>query len=377
MKNHHIYVHIPFCASKCGYCDFNSYSGMEPLVEDYLGSLKKEFEKRLPWKGDRTVDSIYFGGGTPSLLPAGKLANLLKFFTKETRLSSDAEITVEANPGSITVEKLKILKDSGVNRLSIGVQSFQDKSLKSLGRIHTKRDAEDAIQWARSAGFRNLSLDLIFGLPGQTVLDWERELQTALKISPEHISAYQLTVEKDTEFGRLADSGQLELPEESAIVEMFQRTSILMVQAGYERYEISNYARGKKYCRHNLNTWGHGEYLGIGAGACSFLDGTRTKNAEGISDYIQNIDLNLPCFVEEEKVDGKRELTEILMLGLRMVKGVDLKGIEERTAIKIEKKYSSLLFELREQDLLRLEEGRMRLTEKGMLFSNEVFLRFM
>lgn len=346
-------------------------------MDSYLESLEKELDGRLPAAGEGTIDSIYFGGGTPSLVDASKLACFLKFLMERTQVSSDAEITLEANPGSIDKGKLEILHGAGVNRLSIGVQSFEDAALKRLGRVHSGRDAEDAIQSARSAGFSNLSLDLIFGLPGQTVADWESALQTAFGFSPEHISAYQLSVEKDTVFEGLAVAGQLELPEESIQVEMFQRTATLMVQAGYERYEISNYARDRSYCRHNINTWRYGEYIGIGAGACSFWNGARTRNTEKIQDYIHKTSRNLSCIVEKERLEGKRELAEILMLGLRMAEGVGLKKIEERTLIKIEKTHSRLIKGLLEQGLLRLDGDWMRLTEKGMLLSNEVFLSFM
>ncbi len=350
---------------------------MEPLFASYAEAIKQELERWLPLTKNHVLESVYFGGGTPTILPAETLASLLRFIYTNAPLTTDCEVTVEANPGTVDLSKLKTLRESGVTRLSLGVQSFDNVLLKKLGRAHSKEDVVATIQNAREAGFDNLSLDLIFGLPGQSLDQWKNELKTAFHFSPEHLSAYQLTVEEGTEFGRMVESGKLSLPHESNLVEMFECTSSMMKDAGYERYEISNYARDGKYCRHNLNTWRHGEYLALGAGACSFLDGVRRRNIPKVEEYIDKIARNQSPVIEEEQIEGKKELLEILMLGLRMAEGIHLKEVEKRTTIRVQNQFSDAISHCREEGLLRLEGDQMALTEKGMLFSNEVFLKLM
>jgi len=344
----------------------------------FLLALRREVTFRSPVFRGAPVDSLYLGGGTPTLLGTGQLKDLVSFFQEQAFLSPNCEITVEANPGTVNPEKLKTLNEAGVNRLSLGVQALQDRALRRIGRGHTRKDILNAIRWAREAGFDNLSLDLMFGLPEQTPGEWERTLQETFTFSPEHISAYQLTVEKNTEFEQLTQSGKLRTPGEDLVEEMHRITPPLMTRAGYHRYEISNYVRDRRnYCHHNVNTWNYGEYLGFGPGAVSFRSGVRSKNTEGVEDYIDRVNHGRPLACEREEIQGRTELAEMFMLGLRMREGIDLRAVERRTRVKVREVYSGLFSDLQDQGLLHRDRDRLRLTDKGVLFSNEVFMAFM
>jgi len=285
-----LYVHIPFCVAKCGYCDFNSYA-LEGLLETgragadwaprYADALLREMEARCRalGLGGRGVETLFFGGGTPSLFPPEETARVLDALKRRFDLSPEAEVTLEANPGAADAARFAALREAGVSRLSIGVQTFDDLALRRLDRAHTGEEARAAFRAAREAGFGNVSLDLMFGIPFQTLADAASDLEAALALGPEHISAYELTIEPGTAFHALHARGRLAgLPDEEAALAMWELRDRLLSRAGYERYEISNFARPGFRCRHNLNYWRRGEYLGLGAGAHSFIGGRRLWN---------------------------------------------------------------------------------------------------
>ena len=267
-----IYIHIPFCRSKCAYCDFASYPGREDLWEAYFRALFSEIEQASD--RERRVETVFFGGGTPSFVPVAFIGEALEGVAKAFDLAPGAEVTLEANPGTLTPEKLAAYRAMGVNRLSIGAQSFDAALLRDVGRIHTPEDVEAAVRMARAAGFENVSLDLMYALPGQAMNQWENTLRRAIELSPEHVSVYSLIVEEHTPIAARAP----EIPDDDEVVEMQRLATALLEEAGYRRYEISNYAREGFRCRHNIAYWQRAEYLGFGAAAHSFIGGERFEN---------------------------------------------------------------------------------------------------
>ncbi|HXX81594.1 MAG TPA: radical SAM family heme chaperone HemW, partial [Thermodesulfovibrionales bacterium] len=280
-----LYIHIPFCVKMCIYCDFFSVPYDKALATDYITAVLKELELRR--NGAGVLKTVYIGGGTPTTIPALALIRLLNTIKGAFGIAPDAELTIEANPGTVTGGMLRALFESGINRLSIGVQSFNDNDLKLLGRIHDFSEALDSIAAARDAGIINLSIDLIYGIPGQTLQAWTQTVSTAIEISPEHVSAYELTPEKDTPLHKLISTGKLEKPDEDTIIRMYSLAIDRFGKAGYSQYEISNFAKPGFQCIHNLNYWNRGQYLGIGAGAHGFIGDRRTKNTGNIRTYIE------------------------------------------------------------------------------------------
>ena len=300
MKPLSLYVHIPFCIAKCGYCDFNSYA-LDTLLErghagedwarSYADALIEETRSRVVAFSlqDRKLSTIFFGGGTPSLFPADETRRVLDFVAASFDLSPDCEITLEANPGAAEAERFGALREAGVNRISIGVQTFDDAALGRLDRVHTGEDAQSAFRSARAAGFANVSLDLMFGIPYQTIPMAERDIERAIALGPEHLSAYELTIEPGTAFHARQARGELDgLPDEETALRMWEIRDTALSKAGYERYEISNFAKPGFACRHNLNYWRRGDYLGIGAGAHSLIEGERSWNHARPDVYARN-----------------------------------------------------------------------------------------
>lgn len=366
------YVHVPFCLSKCYYCDFFSGPQYQRFAEPYITALEQEI---LQW-GERlqhpTLDTLFFGGGTPTFLDSKDLARLLNALRKSFDIAKDAEISIEANPGTITPEKLVALQGEGFNRISIGVQSFNHNDLKTLGRIHSPQDVFVAVSSARQAGWRNINLDLIFGIPGQTIESWKETLKQVAELQPEHISAYSLILEEDTTFWRLAAIGKLNLLPEDLVAEMYEYLVMAMRDAGYLHYEISNFTKPGMECRHNLRYWNYEEYIGLGAGAVSFIDGIRFRKPESLARYIDDVKSGIISISEVEKLSLKTKVSERLMLGLRLIEGISLNDLscverdiyDKNIALKF-KKYE-------EADLLAVKPGTLRLTSKGLLLANEV-----
>ncbi len=279
-----IYIHIPFCVRKCAYCDFLSFPSDDETKKRYVKAVKKEIAGRLPAGRNRTVSSVFLGGGTPSILPADAIADILETVHRFANVARDAEITIEANPCTLTQEKLRVYREAGVNRLSIGAQSLNDSMLKILGRLHNRADVYRAYEAARTAGFDNINLDFIFGLPGQTAAEFEREIREAASVGSEHLSIYALQLEKGTPLYESADA--FEWPDEESLRAMYETTETVLGEAGYRRYEISNYAKSGRECRHNTGYWTGDEYLGAGLGASSFIGGTRFRNTRDFGIYL-------------------------------------------------------------------------------------------
>jgi oxygen-independent coproporphyrinogen-3 oxidase len=365
-----IYIHIPFCLHKCPYCDFNSIT-VKPLPEEkYVKALVDEIRDRAEGFKRHTVETIYLGGGTPSLFSPQSIGVILDEIAKNFTLDAPLEITIEANPNSLTQEKLSIFHALGINRLSLGVQSFKDDCLKTLGRIHTSQDAILAFDAARKGGFENIGIDLIFSIPSQTTRDWEEDLDKVIDFHPEHISTYQLHIEEGTPFYQWVAKEELSLPSEKLQTEMFETTWAKLKQAGYEHYEISNFALPGFRSRHNQRYWEGKEYLGIGAGAHSFLQkgwGMRRANITNPLLYMDSAERT----EYEEHLKKEEAIEEAIFLGLRQREGIDLKLFQERFGVTLNPYFTSL------QGLVKEEMGCLKFTPRGLLLSNEVFLRLM
>jgi oxygen-independent coproporphyrinogen-3 oxidase len=376
-----IYIHFPFCIRKCLYCDFNSLAGSAISPEEYVASLLKEMElQRKQLSGVISAKSLYFGGGTPSLLDPLLVARVIEAATRFFCLETDAEITIEANPGTVTREKLAAYRLNGVNRLSIGMQSFSDRMLSRLGRAHTAREGLDAFTCARDAGFVNIGIDLIHSLPGEDLDIWLADLDQAVLLRPEHISAYGLTIEEGTPFHAMDQRGELVLPCEETAVGMFERTSDLLRQAGYEHYEISNFALPGFRSRHNQVYWQRGSYLGFGAGAHSFLASPsaslRWQNPDSPEQYMLALAGGVLPAEELSAVTEREAMAETLFLGLRMLEGVDTEQFREEFGVTLQDAYPAEFRGLLADGLLELQHGRLRLSRRGLILSNQVFIRF-
>lgn len=369
-----IYIHIPFCHRKCGYCDFNSYAGMDALVEPFTEALHREIEQS-PYVGER-FDTVFLGGGTPTYLSGDALAGILEHLARRFTIKPDAEITCEANPGSVTLQQLLTLRRAGFNRLSFGVQSFDSDELQRMDRIHSPDDVIQGVVWAREAGFTNLNLDLIYALPKQTLARWESNLQQAIALQPEHLSLYALMLEPNTRFYHLYQKGKLRLPDDETQVAMFRCTQQLTAQAGYRQYEISNYAREGYECQHNLIYWRNEPYLGFGPGAVSYMEGKRWTNIKHPREYIRRVKAGESLELEWERLTGWDTVAETLMLSLRIRSGVNLMDLEKRFSLPAREHYAETIDLLTRRGWLEREGNTIRLTEEGLLWHSEVALAF-
>jgi oxygen-independent coproporphyrinogen-3 oxidase len=379
-----LYLHVPFCTAKCGYCDFNSYAGHDHLVPSYTATLLKDAALWREAVGARQVATIFFGGGTPSLTPAADLSDLLDGLRGVFEVEPEAEISLEANPGSLSVEYLRALRSAGFNRLSIGVQSFDDEELISLDRIHSSADALTAFEAARTAGFDNVNLDLIYGLPEQVIDAWKRNLERALSLRAEHLSLYALTVEEGTPLARDIARGRTQAPDPDMQADHYEWTSDRLSRAGYEHYEISNWSRPGYRCRHNLLYWRHREYLGLGAGAHSFLNGVRFSTALLPNRYIELVDESAAAadgrmrhVVAAEDITSDLALADALILGLRLTEGVDADEFARRYGRTPDEAFGDVLQEFEGIGLLERSATHVRLTARGRLLSNELFQRLL
>lgn len=376
-----IYVHIPFCARKCLYCAFVSVADAPLPARDYVETVLREMALRagkLP--AVPRVSTIYLGGGTPSLLKPRLVGRIVDAAARHFALESRAEVTIEANPGTLTPASLAGYRAAGVNRLSLGVQSFDDRMLVRLGRVHTAREAREAFAAARAAGFDNISVDLIHSLPGQEPGQWLEELRHAAALGPEHISAYGLTVEEGTPFAREEEEGSLILPAEDDAARMFEETAEALAPAGYEHYEIANFARPGRRSRHNQVYWRRGTYLGLGAAAHSFLrdprPGLRWKNPDDITAYARAIREGVLPDEGRISLTEREAMGEWLFLGLRILEGVETARFREEFGVNLDTTYGGEVERLCEAGLLAAEGGRLRLTRRGVLLSNRVFAHF-
>lgn len=372
-----LYIHIPFCVQKCFYCDFLSFSHIgEDIKQKYIFALQKEkslWEEKL----DLThLETIFLGGGTPTCLSGGSFSKLISFL-KELAPFSQLEITSEANPGTLTEEKLDLLKKAGVNRLSIGVQSFNKNLLKNIGRIHSVEDIYNSFALAREAGFDNINLDLMYGLPGQNLKDWESSLKKVLELNPEHLSLYQLKIEEGTPLGNKLKTGKLGIFDDEIALQMYVLARKLLAEHGYIQYEISNFSKPGWQCQHNLSYWQNQPYLGLGLGAHSHLPPYRRANIGSLEDYINNLGRNiLPPFVEE-KIDEKIAMSETMFMGLRLIKGVDLEHFKNRFHKSVENVFAEAIEKCLKYELIEFADNHLKLTDKGLYLGNLVFAEFL
>jgi len=375
------YIHIPFCKKKCNYCDFVSYAGKEELIDEYVNTLIIEIEALtqfftndyfsfnvpLPMgegKRVRALKTIYFGGGTPTLLEPKHFDKIITTIIRHSSfVIRHSEISIESNPATADKEKLKALRKLGINRLSIGAQSFNDQHLQTLGRIHNARDIFRFYADARSAGFKNINLDLIFSLPGQTLAEWKKELQAAIDLKPNHISTYNLQIEENTPLYLRQTANRLQLPGEEEELKMYEYAIETLTSAGFNHYEISNFAKPGFECKHNINYWENGNYIGVGAGAHSHLNGKRWANPNSIEEYLANHERRFTINDSPDSTDQR----ETLFMGLRLLEGLSIdkfSGFEQEVA------------ELINDGLLERDGDRYKLSKKGLYLGNLVFEKF-
>ena len=377
-----VYLHIPFCKSRCSYCDFATdvYKSGE-IVDRYVDALTSEIlaahdEKNPPANAggsDLSIDTIYFGGGTPSLLTPLQLEKILSAVDKQFAVQPERELTVEMNPATVTLEKLKDYRSLGVNRASFGVQTFDDTELKRLARGHNAEDARMTFRLLRDAGFENISFDLIAGLPRQTLADWERNLDEALTLQPEHLSLYLLEIHDGTPLATQVRDGRQPMPDEDLAAEMYELMLDKVTAAGYAQYEISNFARTGFESRHNTKYWRLEPVYGFGVSAHSFDGSQRYANERDTAKYVSLIEGSGGAEVMREQIDAA---SEFIFLGLRLNKGIDAAEYKTRFGIDLHEKYSAELKEIRDAGLIETDGRNFRLTRRGMLFSNEVFRVF-
>lgn len=404
MKSISIYVHIPFCVKKCQYCDFLSAPADSRAQEVYLRALKQEIREQAARYREYEVQTVFIGGGTPTAVPCEKLCEVLKTVFTCYRVNPQAEISMEANPGTVTKEALLSYRKAGINRLSIGLQSTDDGELKLLGRIHTYRDFLQTYRWAQEAGFTNINLDIMSALPGQSVENYKKTLETVLSLRPQHISAYSLIVEEGTPFyekygqesEKLQATGekQPDLPSEEEEREMYALTEKLLAAAGYHRYEISNYALPGRECRHNRVYWKRGNYVGFGLGAASMVENVRFENTREMQEYLTEY-AGVPG-VEPVSADAaqgdmqqifrgenvhplsqQEQMEETMFLGLRLTEGVSKAEFQRQFGVSMEQIYGEVIQENIAQGLLADEAGYVCLTREGMDLSNYVMAQFL
>lgn len=373
-----LYIHIPFCFSKCPYCDFFSVDTFdEQLKKRYLAAIKRELEIYSKKILNYQIISIYVGGGTPTILEGSELKDILTSCYKNFHINKRIEITVEANPGTIDREKVKILWQAGANRISLGAQVFSDKILKRIGRIHSKLDILNSYQWIREAGFKNINFDIMFGLPGQAKKEFEKTLLEAISLKPEHISLYALSVEPKTPLSLLVKKGTIKLPSDDFCQVLFTRAIDILNSYGYEHYEISNFALPDKKCIHNELYWKNQPYLGIGAGASSYIDGKRYQNYHSLNQYVFLLDYGILPIEYQEILSTKERMAEKVILQLRMREGLAKVDFLKQFKVPIEKIFSDALQKLMEQGLLAETPTHYYLTRRGILLANNVFIEFL
>ena len=370
-----LYVHIPFCKQKCIYCDFYSLSGNEGRMDDYMDTLCAHLTETAPFASSHTVDTIYFGGGTPSYLGEKRLTKILKVILKKYRVQREAEITLEANPDSACDWKsLKALRKAGFNRISLGMQSACAEELAEIGRIHSPEQVKLAVEAARKAKFDNLSLDLIYGLPGQTMERWQTNLAAAVNLAPEHLSCYGLKVEEGTPLFTRRETTPL--PDDDAQSDMYLYTVDYLARMGYRQYEISNFARAGRESRHNLKYWTLGEYAGFGPGAHSDFGGVRYAYEKDLTGYMQGVRGSGPLLSENDRIPDMDRDTEWLMLGLRTVYGLDPKDYERRFRRRFAC-FLPFLTQCEAAGYAAYEDGRWHLTPRGFLLSNQIIAQML
>lgn len=377
MKSISIYIHIPFCKSKCFYCDFLSYPNMNKFYKQYLDALILEIKNTALVFKDYQIETIFIGGGTPTVFPSSYIQEIMKNLDLYYNLSKCNEITIEANPGTVDYNKLLELKKSKINRISFGLQAWQNRFLKKLGRIYSQNEFINNLNLSRQAGFDNINVDLMFSLPTQTIEDWEETLNKVVEFKPEHISTYSLIIEDNTVFGNLYAENKLEIPDEAIDRQMYYKAKQILKYNGYIHYEISNFAQNRFESKHNLVYWQQKEYISFGLGAHSYVNKMRFHNTYGFDKYIECSKSKKDITEDIETNDVLDEYAEFMFLGLRLIKGVSKDEFKLRFNKDIEQIYKSQLDECKNYNLLEEKNGNIYLTDKGVDVSNIVFEKFL
>ena len=372
-----IYIHIPFCKQKCFYCDFCSFANKNEMQEKYVEAVINEI-KNITHKEKYTVTTIYFGGGTPSILNPEYIKNILQEIESSFEILDDAEITIEINPGTVNEEKLKRYKEYGINRLSIGLQSANDKILKKIGRIHDYKQFEETFFYARKCGFKNINVDLMIGLPTQTIEDVKQTLEKIIQKNPEHISVYSLIIEEGTIIEKLINENKLQLPDEETERIMYWTVVNELKENGYNQYEISNFSKKTYESKHNTNCWKQKQYIGLGTSAHSYLNKKRYSNTNNIEEYIKNIqenNISKNITIHEEQTE-ESTMNEYMLLGLRMIQGININEFKQKFKIDPTIKYKEILEKLQKENLIQITETSIKLTKQGIDFGNIVWEEF-
>jgi oxygen-independent coproporphyrinogen-3 oxidase len=389
-----LYLHIPFCSLKCSYCDFNSYAKLDDLVPDFVDALCAELALWAPIVRERPIETVFFGGGTPSLLPLPHIERIMATLRDHYALADGAEVTLEANPGTADGDYFAGILAAGVNRLSIGFQSLHDDELVALDRIHNAAEAVQCYRWARDAGFRRINVDLIYGLPGQPMVSWQETVERAIELAPDHVSAYALTVEDGTKLAYDVEHGTVPPPDGDLQAEMYEWAGQRLTEAGRQQYEISNWSRPGEECRHNLVYWRNGEWLALGPGAHSHWGGHRFADVYSPRQYVRLVTATaeeppspeaspatvLAAMQQVTFVDpqpAELQMADTAILALRLNAGLDLAAFEQRFGRRFEDVYTEPLAETLEMGLLERDDGRLRLTGRGRYLANEVFVRLL
>ncbi|MBO8159158.1 radical SAM family heme chaperone HemW [Thermosyntropha sp.] len=373
-----IYVHIPFCLRKCSYCDFYSLGSFENgLLEQYVKALIKEIEE-IELKEDAIFPTVYIGGGTPSLLSGSQMELLLKTLNRKFNLRKDTEITVEANPATLPESRISHFYNAGVNRFSLGVQSFDNFELEVLGRTHTVKEVFETVDALHRSGIKNFNLDIIYGIPDQTVKKWENNIKKAIECNPSHISMYLLQLDESTPLAKRITEGKFTLPDEEMVSDFYYIGTEYLENSGFEHYELSNFCRPGFVCRHNMIYWHAEEYIGLGAGAVSYLEGRRFVNIASVYEYIRRLEKGLKPLQEELEFMNTSEMlaADAIILGLRLCRGINLLEFKMRFGIDIEKKYKTIIEKYEKEKLLEIKNGYIYLTKKGYFISNDILCRF-
>lgn len=380
MKNLGIYVHIPFCKKKCRYCDFVSYSNKENCIDNYVSALIKEIQNRYEKEEikDYSVDTIYIGGGTPSLINEEYIKNIIETIRENFNVLQKCEITIEVNPGSATKEKLTKYKEIGINRLSIGMQSTEDKILKEIGRIHTYDEFLTTYKTARKVGFKNINVDLMLGLPNQTIEILQGSINKAIELKPEHISVYSLILEDNTPLKIDYDNNKIQLPSEDTEREMYWKVKEILEKNNYKHYEISNFAKEGYESKHNMNCWNQNDYLGFGLASHSYFKAKRYCNIDNLEKYIKNIEENnIEKNMEILEIQNEEDMKkEFMLLGLRKIDGVNIQEFKKRFIENPIFKFHNELEKLSKEGLIEVDLDRIKLTSKGLDLANIVWEEF-
>jgi oxygen-independent coproporphyrinogen-3 oxidase len=375
MKTSGIYIHIPFCIAKCIYCDFYSVVDQEDHINDFVYNLNKEIKNIKINENDWKFDSIYLGGGTPSLLNPFQLESILSVLQKKVDISKIVEFTLEANPGEFSPKKLEDFRALGVNRVSIGIQSFNDKYLHFLTRIHTSKEAINSFRFARDAGFENINCDLIYNIPDQSIIDWEIDLKQLIKLNPEHISAYSLTIEKGTVLYDLIKNGSIKMPNDETFNKLYTTTTRILKNNGYEQYEISNFAKQGKESKHNFHYWNHDRYIGFGPSAHSFDGKKRWNNYNNLEQYNLFLENGKSPIEAFDYIDENNMINEIVGFGLRMTKGIAFSKIPKNKIKDLKLRIENIMNKY--PGMIIVDHEKLRLNQKGMQFADSIAVELM